>query len=93
MTPVLNAPTITIEQVNNLYIGKGHCCRCGCGGNYYDVKADASHAKKIQHYLKKFASGKYSVTEQAGLGDEHLYEINLSRSGNTDRVATIYIKK
>lgn len=83
---------ISLEQVESLYIGKGNCCRCGCGGNYYRVAEDASHAKKIRHYLKKLASGKYSIEEQAGLGDEYIYEINLSKSGH-DRVACFYIKK
>ena len=83
---------ISLEQVESLYIGKGHCCRCGCGGEYYRVSEDANHAKKIRHYLKKLASGKYSIYEQAGLGDEYIYEINLSKSGH-DRVACFYIKK
>lgn len=83
---------ISLEQVESLYIGKGNCCRCGCGGEYYRVSEDANHAKKIRHYLKKLASGKYAIEEQAGLGDEYIYEINLSKSGH-DRVACFYIKK
>lgn len=83
---------ISLEQVESLYIGKGHCCRCGCGGNYFRVAEDANHAKTIRHYLKKLASGKYAITEQAGLGDEYIYEIELSKSGH-DRVATFYVKK
>jgi hypothetical protein len=78
------------EQVQ-LYVGKGHCCRCGCGGNYFRTSEDAGHAKKIRNYIKKLLSGKYAVTEQAGLGDEYIYEIELSKSG-ADRVATFYIQ-
>jgi hypothetical protein len=88
----LSPTSLSVEQVESLYIGKGNCCRCGCGGNYFRTKDDASHAKKIKHYLKKLASGNYTVTEQAGLGDEYIYEIDLSKSGH-DRVATFYIKK
>ena len=88
----LSPNSLSVEQVESLYIGKGNCCRCGCGGNYFRTKDDASHAKKIKHYLKKLASGNYTVTEQAGLGDEYIYEIDLSKSGH-DRVATFYIKK
>ena len=88
----LSPNSLSVEQVESLYIGKGNCCRCGCGGNYFRTKEDASHAKKIKHYLKKLASGNYTVTEQAGLGDEYIYEIDLSKSGH-DRVATFYIKK
>jgi hypothetical protein len=93
MTP----STISIDQVESVYVGKGRCCRCGCGGEYYRLEDEAgvieSNEKKIRHYLKKLASGKYAVTEQDGLGDEYIYEINLSRSGNTDRVATFYVRK
>lgn len=89
---ITSSPSFSVEQVESLYIGKGNQCRCGCGGEYFRTKEDASHAKKIKHYLKKLASGNYTVTEQAGLGDEHIYEIDLSKSGH-DRVATFYIKK
>ena len=85
------APSISLEQIESLYIGKGHCCRCGCGGNYFRVEEDPAHAKKIKHFLKKLASGKYEVLEQDGSGGEYIYEINLSKSGH-DRVATFYVK-
>jgi hypothetical protein len=81
-----SAPSFSLAQVEDIYIGKGRCCRCGCGGEYF--KAEDGHAKKIEHYLKKFASGKYEVTEQDG----YIFEINLSKTGH-DRVATLYLKK
>jgi hypothetical protein len=90
--PSISPSAISLEQVESLYIGKGRCCRCGCGGNYFRIEEDPKNAKKIKHYLKKLASGKYPVYEQDGLGGEYIYEINLSNSGH-DRVATFYIKK
>ena len=83
---LLQAPSFSVEQVESLYIGKGHCCRCGCGGNYFRVKEDPKHAKKIKHYLKKLASGKYPVLVQDG----YIFEIELSKAGH-DRVATFYL--
>lgn len=83
-------PSLSPDQVE-LYVGKGHCCRCGCGGEYFRTKEDAGHAKKIRHYIKKLLSGKYAVTEQEGIGGEYIYEIELSKSGH-DRVATFYVQ-
>lgn len=81
------APSFTVEQVESLYIGKGHCCRCGCGGEYFRVAEDPKHAKKIKHFLKKMASGKYVVTELDG----YIFEIALSKTGTYDRVACFYL--
>jgi hypothetical protein len=25
---------VTLNQVSQIYVGKDHCCRCGCGGTY-----------------------------------------------------------
>jgi hypothetical protein len=83
---LLNPPSVALENVESLYIGKGHCCRCGCGGNYFRIEEDPKNAKKIKHYLKKLASGKYSVLVQDG----NILEIELSKSGH-DRVATFYL--
>ena len=66
-------------------------CACGCGGDYFRVKDDPAHAKKIKHFLKKLASGKYEVREQDGCAGEYIYEIELSKSGH-DRVACFYVK-
>lgn len=85
------APNIPLEQIESLYIGKGNCCRCGCGGDYFRIKDDPAHAKKIKHFLKKLASGKYEVREQDGCAGEYIYEIELSKSGH-DRVACFYVK-
>lgn len=86
ITTLSYAPSFTVDQVESLYIGKGHCCRCGCGGDYFRVAEDPAHAKKIKHFLKKMASGKYVVTELGG----YIFEIELSKSGH-DRVACFYL--
>lgn len=69
---------ITLDMVDKLYVGKGNCCRCGCGGNYYYA---AEHPKKILRSLKKFASGKYPVSSQDG----YIFEIVLSERETNSR--------
>jgi hypothetical protein len=87
---LLLPPDFTLDQVESIYIGKGHCCRCGCGGDYLRVKD--GHSKRMAHYMKKLASGEYQIIEQDGLNNEVIYEIELSKAGH-DRVATFYVKK
>lgn len=82
---------ITLDQVENLYVGKGNNCRCGCGGDYFEP---AEHGKKILRSLKKFNSGKYSVSVQSG----YIFEIVISEReagyGRIQtRVHTLYLKK
>jgi hypothetical protein len=89
MNVLSQIPSFDAAQVESIYIGKGNQCRCGCGGDY--LRAADGHSKRIAGYMKKFASGKYEVSHQAG-NAEDIYEINLSKSGH-DRVATFYVKK
>lgn len=95
--PELNLPELTTEisldKVESIYIGKGNCCRCGCGGEYFRPSDNEKASKKIKHFLKKMASGKYEVESI----DNHIFEIILGERYNTrgrlstQRVATIYL--
>lgn len=75
---------IHLDQVKNLYIGKGKCCRCGCGGDYF---YPADDAPLIQDMIKKMASGKYEVESI----DDKIFEIILNPKGRQE-VATLYLK-
>ena len=76
-----------------LYVGRGKCCRCGCGGEYFSKAENPSHEKKVRHYIKKLLSGEYEITtDRGGIRNEHIYEIQLSKAGH-DRVATFYVTK
>lgn len=96
--PELNLPDlnteISLDSVHKIYIGKGNCCRCGCGGEYFDPKEHPNAIKKIKHYLKKMASGKYNVESI----ENYIFEIVLGERYNArgrlsaSRVATIYLK-
>lgn len=101
--PELNFPELTtdisLDSVESIYIGKGNCCRCGCGGDYFrpseaeDAEQAAKAIKKIKHYLKKMASGKYKVESI----ENYIFEIVLGERYDTrgrlsaSRVATIYL--
>lgn len=96
--PELNLPELTtdisLDSVESIYIGKGNCCRCGCGGEYFRPEEHPKATKKIKHYLKKMASGKYNVESI----ENYIFEIVLGERYNTrgrlsaSRVATIYLK-
>jgi hypothetical protein len=91
-----SATTITLDQVDNLYIGKGNNCRCGCAGKYH---AAAEEPKLIEKYLAKMASGDYEVESI----DSYIFEIVLSKRDRKNdygqvtstykKVATLYLKK
>ena len=95
--PELNLPELTTEisldKVESIYIGKGNSCRCGCGGEYFRPSEHPKASKKIKHFLKKMASGKYEVESI----DNYIFEIILGERYNTrgrlstQRVATIYL--
>jgi len=81
---------ITIENVDSMYEGKGNCCRCGCGGEYYTTE---KNTRKIENALKRMTSGQYKVESI----DNKIFEIVIGES--TDRfgqlktkVQTIYLK-
>jgi hypothetical protein len=82
-----NTKKIDIDMVEQLYEGRGDCCRCGCGGNYYYPD---KNLRKIKNALERMASGFYKVTSI----DNHIFEIELEtfESGRT-RVQTLYLKQ
>jgi hypothetical protein len=95
--PELNLPELTtdigLDMVESVYVGKGNCCRCGCGGDYFRPSEDPKAIKKIKHYLKKMASDNYKVESI----DNYIFEIIVSERYDTrgrlsaSRVATIYL--
>lgn len=97
--PELNLPDlnteISLDSVESIYIGKGNCCRCGCGGDYFRPSEHPKATKKIKHYLKKMASGKYEVESI----ENYIFEIVISERYDScgrlsaSRVATIYLDK
>lgn len=85
--PLSNEKRITFDMVDTLYEGRGDCCRCGCGGNYYYPN---KNKRKIMNALEKMQSGYYEVTSI----DDYIFEIELESfdSGRT-KVQTLYLHK
>lgn len=76
---------LTIDQVDKLYIGKGNCCRCGCGGDYIEVD---KNERAIEKALRQMSSGEFEVRSI----DDYIFEITTSESNNYERVKTLYLK-
>lgn len=93
-TPVSKRIQITFEQVDNLYIGKGNNCRCGCAGVYHEA-SKPEDAKTIRRVLKKMTSGKYKVESI----EDYIFEIVISERLNARggvgyrKVNTLYLKR
>lgn len=77
---------ITLDKVDKVYIGKGNCCRCGCGGEYYTAKDNPEEVKKA---LKKLSSGRYEIESQ----DDYIFEAEVSRTKNHSKVICLYLKQ
>lgn len=41
-------------EVKQVYFGKDHCCRCGCGGTYYDYPTNLKEIKRNLNRANKF---------------------------------------
>jgi hypothetical protein len=84
--------TIDIESVENLYVGKGNSCRCGCSGEYYKLE---EHRDKIKRSLQKMSSGKYKIESI----EDYIFDMTISERHDdygklkATRVHTLYLKK
>ena len=96
-SPELGVPepkeiTFSLDDVDTLYEGRGNCCRCGCGGDYYYLDRNSL---KIINVLQKMESGGYHIESI----DDYIFEIVLneyySKNGELkrNRVQTIYLNK
>lgn len=84
--------TFSLDDVDTLYEGRGNCCRCGCGGDYYYLDRNS---RKIMNALQRMESGSYNIESI----DDYIFEIVLdeyySQNGRLTRtkVQTIYLNK
>ena len=75
---------IKFEDVDQLYIGKGNSCRCGCKGEYY---SPSEAPKTIKQTLERMSNGTYIVTSI----ENYIFEIQVNEE--RDIVHTLYLKK
>ena len=90
--PNAKSSVITIDQVDQLYIGLGNNCRCGCGGKY--IKPDSEeNIKIIEKVLAKMARGRVKVESQ----DDYIFEVVVKKWETSfreqTRVECLYLKK
>ena len=84
--------TFSLADIDQLYEGRGNCCRCGCGGDYYNLERNS---RKIINCLQKMESGRYDVESI----DDYIFEIVIDefydKWGQLSRtkVQTIYLNK
>lgn len=71
------------KQIEKIYSGRDHCCRCGCGGKYYYPQD-----RMFNSILKKAMAKMNDSTSQV---DDCGQYINISYGCN-DRAYTIYYK-
>ncbi len=96
-TPIVTKSKATIElkNVEKIYLGKGDQCRCGCGGEYTYAESSGKYIigepEKIERMLKRFA--KSSETREVTSTLNYIFEVNVSKTGETNRVMTIYLKQ
>lgn len=82
----------SLGDIDQMYEGRGNGCRCGCGGNYFNLERNS---RKIINALQKMASGRYDVESI----DDYIFEIQIDeyydKWGQLSRtkVQTIYLKK
>ena len=73
-----------LNDVKKIYSGLDHCCRCGCGGNYYDRGTVG-----FKRILNKLIAGKVipypAGTERYVVGGghrEYLIEVGIDYGGS-----------
>jgi len=80
---------LDFDQVEKLYIGEGNCCRCGCGGEYFEPDTETGRAKiwEAMEEIEKFHKAGKNIHSL----DNFIFEIQISNE--PDLVFCIYTKQ
>lgn len=73
-------------ELDQIYIGKQNCCRCGCGGSYAD-KDNPSLLKKRFNRFKRLAEAGETITYIDSR------QLILEITTGEDRCITVYLNK
>jgi hypothetical protein len=96
-TPIVHRTNgaIELKNIEKIYLGKGEQCRCGCGGEYTYLETSGEYVKgepkKIERMLKRFS--KFAETREVTSSENYIFEVNVSKTGETNRVMTIMLKQ
>ena len=81
---------IDVEKVTKVYKGELDCCRCGCGGDYFEpLTSNGNESRAFKNALEILkTSDKIRYHEY---DDENIFEIVTNE--DRDLGITIYVKK
>jgi hypothetical protein len=96
MPKPITSTKIKIEDIDKIYLGQGKCCRCGCGGDYTYLKSSGKYIigepEKIERMVNRFLKN-FGERRKVTSINNYIFEINVSKDGETDRVMTIYLNQ
>lgn len=89
---------LTFEDIENIYVGKKNCCRCGCGGEYKDFKHKPISVKRALTRLKTFLAETndetYTIMSDSTINDGIVeFYLTCQQDKPYARCTTIYLKK
>lgn len=94
----------TVDDVQKIYHGLDHCCRCGCGGNYFD-----RGSRGFTRAMNKMLSAEFKPLEvgmdvhtrdgrylqSTGVEIDGVFNVyvNIPYNGMTDKCYCLYFEK
>lgn len=82
---------LTNVQIEQIYVGRDHGCRCGCGGNYYDFNQNSPIFKRFITRAAKFFEENLQYCEMTDSFDTNWMNIPTSFYG-AGKCICIYFK-
>lgn len=85
----------TLEDIDQIYLGEGDCCRCGCAGTYATSDNPSLIKRRMSRFMKIYSDGYIGKEVKVKSIDNYIFEIEVSRHEGTkgSQVLTIYLKK
>lgn len=83
LNEILKPTDWTIDSITRIYSGLDHCCRCGCGGKYYErgsIGFKRILNKLIAGKVTPYPAGKERHVTGAG-HDEVIKEVGIDYGG------------
>ena len=85
---ILTKANKTIDDIETIYFGKNHWCRCGCGGEYFEADR-AEDARGFKRNLNKI--NRQPIVESEIEYDDDIC-VNIPFVKGNDKCVTIYWK-
>ena len=85
---ILTNANKTIDDIDQIYFGKDHCCRCGCAGDYF-AAGRPEDARGFKRNLNKINNKALKLNEIEYVDDDY---VNIPLVAGNDKCLTIYWK-